>query len=47
MQVLIPEYLTYNYSGINILRGSSQGIQNMGLAARRKYNRSNILQAKY
>jgi hypothetical protein len=47
LQVLIPEYLTRNYRGINILRGNAQDIQNMGLAARRKYNRFNILQAKY
>jgi hypothetical protein len=47
MQVLIPEYLTRNYRGINILRGDVQGIQNMGLAARLKYNGINILQARY
>jgi hypothetical protein len=47
MQVLIPEYLTRNYRGINILRGSAQDIQNMGLATRLKYNGINILQAKY
>jgi hypothetical protein len=47
MQVLIPEYLTRNYRGINILRGDVQDIQNMGLAARLKYNGINILQARY
>jgi hypothetical protein len=47
MQVLIPEYLTRNYHGINTLRGSAQDIQNMGLAARLKYNGINILQARY
>jgi hypothetical protein len=47
MQVLIPEYLTRNYHGINILRGETQGIKNMGLAARLKYNGLNILQARY
>jgi hypothetical protein len=47
MQVLIPEYLTRNYRGINILRRNAQDVQNMGLAARSKYNGINILQARY
>jgi hypothetical protein len=47
MQVLIPEYLTRNYRGINILRGSAQDIKNMGLATRLKLNGLNILQARY
>jgi hypothetical protein len=46
-QVLIPEYFTRNYRGINILRGNAQDVQNMGLAARLKYNGLNILQARY
>jgi hypothetical protein len=46
-QVLIPQYLTRNCRGINILRGNVQGIQNMGLAARLKYNGINILRARY
>jgi len=47
MQVLIPQYLTRNYRGINILRGNAQDIQNMGLAGRLKFNGLNILQARY
>ena len=47
MQVLIPEYLTRNCSGINILWRNAQDIQNMGLATLLKYNGLNILQARY
>jgi len=43
LQVLIPEYLTCKSCQINILRGDTQGIQNMGLASRRKCNGINIL----
>ena len=47
MQVLIPEYLSCNYRGINILRRNAQDIQNMGLAVRLKYHGLNILQARF
>jgi len=47
MQVLIPEYLTRNYHGINTLRGNAQDIKNMGLAGRLKFNGLNILRARY
>jgi len=43
LQVLIPEYLTRKSCQINILRGSVQGIQNMGVASRRKCHGINIL----
>jgi hypothetical protein len=47
LQVLIPEYLTCKSCQINILRGSAQDFENMGLASRIKYNGINILQARY
>ena len=46
-QVLIMEYITCKYCGINILRGSVQAIKNMGVVARSKCHGLNILQAKY